>query len=78
MYMGFVHVARPQHMVSEHIFQVFCQDEAWMRAKWEPTADKVDPEGAYWRYADIMRTTATKGGPIRTQCRLHCLLSSGS
>eukprot|EP00975_Prorocentrum_lima_P039349 8270648-Prorocentrum_lima.AAC.1 len=28
MCMGFVHVARPQHMVGEHIFQVSCQDEA--------------------------------------------------
>eukprot|EP00975_Prorocentrum_lima_P007773 1664924-Prorocentrum_lima.AAC.1 len=27
MFMGFVQAARPQHMVSEHIYQAICQAE---------------------------------------------------
>eukprot|EP00975_Prorocentrum_lima_P068140 12918982-Prorocentrum_lima.AAC.1 len=73
--MGFVLVARPQHMVSGHEFQAFCQDEAWYRAKWDQNVAHEDPRKAYWHYAEQVRLTATKGGlmELSAACTAYCL-----
>eukprot|EP00975_Prorocentrum_lima_P048641 10176743-Prorocentrum_lima.AAC.1 len=62
-------------MVSEHIFQAFCQDETRMRAACETASAQGDPQEAFWRYAEHMRTTATQGGllELSAACTVYCM-----
>eukprot|EP00975_Prorocentrum_lima_P019343 4074117-Prorocentrum_lima.AAC.1 len=59
--MGFDFEARPQHLVSQHVFDVFCQHEDWYRDKWASMHNLPPMDDGFWAYAEEILNCAGAG-----------------
>eukprot|EP00975_Prorocentrum_lima_P037703 7932017-Prorocentrum_lima.AAC.1 len=59
--MGFDLEARPQHLVSQHVYEVFCKHEDWYREMWSAMHDKPPKHDSYWDYAEEILNCAGPG-----------------
>eukprot|EP00975_Prorocentrum_lima_P014933 3167692-Prorocentrum_lima.AAC.1 len=60
--MGFVQAARPQHMVSEHIYQELCRADWAREASNQQSHTQTTAYDTLMQRAEHMRVTATNGG----------------
>eukprot|EP00975_Prorocentrum_lima_P016353 3466249-Prorocentrum_lima.AAC.1 len=58
---GFEHEARPQHVVSQHVFDVYCQHEGWYWEKWASKYSLPPMDDEYWAYAEEILNCAGNG-----------------